>query len=115
MYFFNHFKELNKVVNEVDVELLDNIPEYNYAINSDISEKEANNAIRSLKNNNACGNDLILNEFLKNASGKLMPVFVKIFNIVFHSGIVPNSWSEGYICPIYKTKVIQTMLITYNT
>ena len=44
-----------------------------------------------------------------------MPVFVKIFNIVFHSGIVPNSWSEGYICPIYKTKVIQTMLITYNT
>jgi len=33
-----------------------------------------------------------------------MPVFVKIFNIVFHSGIVPNSWSEGYICPIYKNK-----------
>ena len=113
--FVNHFKELNMVVNEVDVELPDNIPEYNYVINSDISEKEVNDAIRSLKNNKACGNDLILNEFLKNASGKLMPVFVKVFNIVFHRGIVPNSWSEGYICPIYKTKVIQTMLITYNT
>jgi hypothetical protein len=25
--FFNHFKELNKVVNGVDVELPDNIPE----------------------------------------------------------------------------------------
>jgi hypothetical protein len=33
-----------------------------------------------------------------------MPVFVKVFNIVFHRGIVPNSWSEGYICPIYKNK-----------
>ena len=102
--FVNHFKELNMVVNEVDVELPDNIPEYNYVINSDISEKEVNDAIRSLKNNKACGNDLILNEFLKNASGKLMPVFVKVFNIVFHRGIVPNSWSEGYICPIYKNK-----------
>jgi hypothetical protein len=102
--FVNHFKELNMVVNEVDVELPDNIPEYNYVINSDISEKEVNDAIRSLKHNKACGNDLILNEFLRNASGKLMPVFVKIFNIVFHRGIVPNSWSEGYICPIYKNK-----------
>lgn len=68
--FFNHFKELNNVVNEVDVELPDNIPEYNYVINSDISEREVNDAIRSLKNNKACGNDSILNEFLKNASGK---------------------------------------------
>jgi hypothetical protein len=33
-----------------------------------------------------------------------MPVFVKIFNIVFESGIIPDSWSEGYICPIFKNK-----------
>jgi hypothetical protein len=33
-----------------------------------------------------------------------MPVFVKIFNIIFESRIVPDSWSEGYICPIFKNK-----------
>jgi hypothetical protein len=47
-----------------------------------------------LKNNKACGGDMILNEFLKHAADKLMPVFVKIFNIIFESGIVPDSWSE---------------------
>ena len=57
-----------------------------------------------MKNNKACGSDLILNDFLKHATVKLMPVFVRIFNIAFHSGIVPDSWSEGYICPIYKNK-----------
>jgi hypothetical protein len=30
-----------------------------------------------LKNNKACGGDMILNEFLKHAADKLMPVFVK--------------------------------------
>jgi hypothetical protein len=24
--------------------------------------------------------------------------------VVFESGIIPSSWSEGYICPIYKNK-----------
>jgi hypothetical protein len=54
---------------------------------------------------------MILNEFLKHAADKLMPVFVKIFNIIFESDIVPDSWSEGYISLYLKTKVIQQMLI----
>ena len=66
--------------------------------------------LSNLKNNKACGSDLILNVFLKHATVKLMPVFVRIFNIVFHSGIVPDSWSEGYIYVQYiKIKVIQMM------
>jgi hypothetical protein len=64
--------------------------------NLDITEAEVLYAVKSLKNNKACGGDLILNEFLKHATVKLMPVFVRICNIVFHSGIVPDSWSEGY-------------------
>jgi hypothetical protein len=68
--------------------LPDNISEYNTVINETIFEKEVTDAIKSLKNNKACGSGIILNEFLKHAADKLMPpVFVKIFNIIFESGI----------------------------
>ena len=57
-----------------------------------------------LKNNKSCGTDFILNEFLKNSCQKMLPIFVKLFNIVFESGIIPDLWSVGIICPIYKNK-----------
>ncbi|XP_063404680.1 uncharacterized protein LOC134688138 [Mytilus trossulus] len=64
------------------------------------SEKDVVDAIKTLKNDKACSNDMILNEFLKHGAVKLLPVYVKIFNIIF----VPDSWSQGFICPIYKNK-----------
>jgi hypothetical protein len=67
--------------NDVDIALPDNNSEYNTVINETISVKEVTDAIKSLKNNKVCGGDMILNEFLKHADYKLMPVFVKIFNI----------------------------------
>ena len=33
-----------------------------------------------------------------------MPVFVEIFNVVFKSGIITSTWSEGNLCPIYKNR-----------
>jgi hypothetical protein len=42
--------------------------------------------------------------FIKHSCSKLLPVFVKLFNVVFDSGIIPDSWSEGIIVPIYKNK-----------
>lgn len=84
---------------------LKNITEYNIELNQAITEHEVLLAIKSLKNNKACGGDLyILNAFLKCSVEKLMPVFIKICIVIFHSGIVPNSWSEGCISPIFKNK-----------
>ena len=102
--FFNHFKTLNNVENDIDVVLPENVTEYNTVINQSICEQEVVNAIKSLKNNKACSDDMILNEFLKHAACKLMSVFLKLFNIVFDSGIIPDSWSKGFICPFYKKK-----------
>jgi hypothetical protein len=56
------------------------LPEYNIELNQDITEAEVLYVVKSLKNNQACGGDLILNEFLKHATVKLMLVFVRIFN-----------------------------------
>ena len=81
-----------------------NVHEYNYLINQHITEKEVADAVKSLKNNKACSSDMVLNEYLKHTAPTLMPVFVKIFNIVFDSGIVPDSWASGIICPIFKNK-----------
>ena len=34
----------------------------------------------------------------------MIDVYVKLFNIVFKSGVIPDLWSVGVICPIYKNK-----------
>ena len=34
----------------------------------------------------------------------MLNIFCKLFNVVFDSGIIPVTWTEGIICPIYKNK-----------
>ena len=34
----------------------------------------------------------------------MLPIYHKLFNIVFGTGIVPSAWTEGCIIPIYKSK-----------
>ena len=33
-----------------------------------------------------------------------MPIYLKLFNLVFDSGVVPETWLVGDILPIYKKK-----------
>ena len=107
--FFEHFKKLNESDNQLDEDGFhdidfENISEFNTELNSEITTEEVAKAIQSLKNNKACGNDLIINEFLKISCEKMLNIYSKIFNIVFTTGIIPNVWSEGVICTIYKNK-----------
>lgn len=46
--------------------------------------------------------DNILNEYIKSTENLLLPVYVKLFNCVLETGIIPVSWLNGVIIPIYK-------------
>ena len=32
----------------------------------------------------------------------MMPIYLKLFNLIFDSGVVPETWLVGDILPIYK-------------
>ena len=71
-------------------------------LNGDITADETLNAIKNLKNRKAAGIDDFVNEYFKYSSQQLVIIYCKLFNIVFKSGIVPETWLNGIIRPIYK-------------
>ena len=78
--------------------------EINASINQPFTEAEILYAVKNLKNNKSHGIDNIVNEHLKSTIHIMCPIYVKLFNLIFDTGIVPESWSEGNILPIYKNK-----------
>ena len=46
----------------------------------------------------------MINEYIKVTANILMPVYVKLFNIVLNTGIIPSDWTIGLIKPLYKNK-----------
>ena len=100
-----HLKGLNSDVgNEVCDESLGDTEQSNEELNSPFSESEVQKAISKLKTNKACGQDHILNEFIKHSCPAMLPLYVKLFNLVLESGIMPSDWAAGYIIPLYKKK-----------
>ena len=57
---------------------------------------------QKLKNNKACSNDGIINEYIKATAHAMMPLYVAFFNLIFDTGVLPDSWLEGVIRSIYK-------------
>lgn len=74
--------------------------ENNELINQPITENEILTAVRSLKNNKSPGVDNIV----KATISYMLPIYVKLFNIIFDTGIIPEDWTLGNIKPIYKNK-----------
>ena len=110
---FKFFKNLNKAPDELlvqqenfDTDLLDNvnIGPLNEEINFSITQEEILRCIKKLKNNKACGEDYVVNEYIKSTSDLFLPTYEKIFNAIFNSGVMPDIWLIGNIKPIYKNK-----------
>ena len=105
---FEHYKKLNENDSDDDVESdfnfdhIDN--DVDQFLNSPITEKEIKNVVLKLRNGKAFGNDGILNEYIKNTIDDLMPIYVKLFNIILDTGIVPDTWSLGIMVTIYINK-----------
>ena len=65
---------------------------------------EIDKCIKLLKNNKSPGIDNVLNEYIKCTKTQLLPICVKLFNIILETGYIPSNWSEGIIIPIFKKK-----------
>lgn len=76
----------------------------NDELNDPITEKEIRKCVKNLKNNKSSGNDNILNEHIKTTLPTMINIYVKLFNIILDTGIVPESWTYGIINPIFKNK-----------
>ena len=62
-------------------------------------------AVKKLKNNKSSFSDKIKNEMIKSAVNELMPVYLKLFNTVLRSVMMPQTWCNGIITPIFKSGV----------
>lgn len=80
---FRFFKDLNKVDLDDTEELNLNDLEYVEAsryLNKPFSEAEIRKAAKSLKSGKSCGDDGVLNEYIKASLDVLTPIYVNLFN-----------------------------------
>ena len=105
---YTFFKDLNKQPETDNDYSGDNIEisvnDDDEILNSPISDGEILKCIKLLKNNKACANDDIINEYIKSTSHIMLPLYTSFFNLIFETGIMPDAWLEGIIKPIYKKK-----------
>ena len=112
---YDHFKNVNENCEtnaEVDIvhdfSLDDISDEANMYLNGPVTETEIKKVVSKLKNGKAYGYDGNLNEYIKNTINDMMPVYVKLFNVILDTGIVPDSWDIGIMITIYKNKGSKT-------
>ena len=107
---YNFFKNIN--ASDQTSSFLNNAPtsdnpenqELNEELNLPITEAEILKAIQGLKCNKSSGLDNVKNEHINNTCNAMLPLYCKLFNIIFDTGIIPESWSLGTIKPIFKNK-----------
>ena len=71
-------------------------------LNENISSSEIESAIKQLKTGKSAGPDGIISEMLKSSSALLLPLLVKLFNLILDSGQYPRSWRRSIIVPLHK-------------
>ena len=60
-------------------------------INGQITANEILKSIKDLKTEKVCGDDNIINEYIKSSAHLLIPIYVKLFNCIFDSDKEPGT------------------------
>jgi hypothetical protein len=47
---------------------------------------------------------MVRNEFIKSTSDVFLSLYVDLFNLIFKSDIIPDTWLAGNIVPFYVNK-----------
>ena len=103
-YFSKLNKDENMYENFEKQRSLDNCVLENEFLNAPFNENEVRSVLSSLKSGKAAGPDCLINEFFKCSSSVTSKLLMKMFNVILVSGYLPDSWSSGWIVPIYKNK-----------
>ena len=92
------FKKFNKSENNEtgNFDITNNV---NDTLNSPITAEEILKCTRNLKNDKAGSNDQIINEYIKSTIDSFIVLYEKLFNVVYKSGKIPDTWLEGIIIP----------------
>jgi hypothetical protein len=77
-----------------EVNILHNEPIHEH-MNAYISKENKLKCIHKLKNEKACGEDEIINEYIKSTSNQFIHIYEKLFNIIFDRGFAPQIWLIG--------------------
>ena len=67
-----------------------------------ITPEIANQKLLKLKENRACGPDIIHPKILIESQAELVLPLVDIFNESLQDGRLPLVWKQANVCPIYK-------------
>ena len=68
-----------------------------------ITEQEIRQAVKKLRNEKSPFIDKIRHEMITASLESLMPVYIRLFNLILQSGKMPDIWCQGLITPIYKS------------
>ena len=81
---------------------INEIDHFNIIIDSSITKEEIEKAMKKLKNKKSSEEDQIVNKYLKHSFITISDIYVKLFNVIFNSGIIPEQLEN--IIPVYKNK-----------
>ena len=71
-------------------------------LNKDFTDTDVREEINQAPNGKTHGVDGIINEAIKAAKDKLVPLLMKFFNTIFSDCLFPSGWSVGIIISLFK-------------